>query len=364
MATLLTTGVDVPYESIAAARRAGLLWVTDAEPGITRRRAGKSFSYRDRDGRIVRDPEELLRIRSLAIPPAWERVWICPIPRGHIQATGRDARRRKQYRYHPDWRAVRDEHKYGRLIAFGQALPALREHVDEDLARRGLPRERVLGAAVRLLDSTLIRIGNREYARQNAHFGLTTLQDEHVEVKGAVMHFHFKGKGGKEHDVVFADPRLAAVVKRCQDLPGQHLFQYVDDDGRRAGIESSDVNDYLREIAGQEFTAKDFRTWGGTVLAAETLYEIGPFSSAAEAKRNVTAAIKKISQHLRNTPAVCRACYVHPGVLESYAHGTLLQAWKAGLAAEARRERSRHLDPEEAVVLSLLKQLEAQQRPS
>jgi DNA topoisomerase-1 len=266
-------------DPVESARVAGLTYVTEGRPGLARKRARKSFIYIDADGRRVRDPATLARIGALAIPPAWRDVWICASPHGHIQAVGRDARGRKQYRYHPRWREVRDETKYARMLSFAAALPAIRARVRADLARPGLPRAKVLATVVKLLETTLIRVGNAEYARANGSFGLTTLRARHVSVRGASMRFEFRGKGGKPHAVDVRDPRLARVVKRCQELPGQELFQYVDDDGRRQSIDSADVNRYLREAAGEEFTAKDFRTWSGTVLAALALDEIRTFAS-------------------------------------------------------------------------------------
>ena len=339
MAGDATGQAGLPDEGLEAARAAGLRYVTDAVPGITRRGAGKGFSYRGPGGERIRDRDEIERIRALAIPPAWTDVWICPRPDGHIQATGRDARGRKQYRYHPRWREVRDENKYGRLIAFGRRLPAIRARVDEDLRDRDLARDKVLAAAVRLLDDTLIRVGNSEYARTNESFGLTTLQDEHVEVEGAELHFSFRGKSGKEHDVEFRDRRLARVVKACQDLPGQDLFQYVGEDGEQRTIASEDVNEYLAEAADGDYSAKDFRTWGGTVLAAEALVRLGPAETEAEAKRTIAAAIKEVAGHLRNTAAVCRSCYVHPGILESYADGSLTGYWEQRARSRARERR-------------------------
>jgi DNA topoisomerase-1 len=329
-----------------AARAAGLRHVSDSGPGIRRRRSGKRFIYLDTNGEPIRDERELARIRSLVIPPAWTDVWICPSPRGHIQATGRDARGRKQYRYHPRWREVRDETKYGRLRAFGEALPHLRQHVDRDLARPGLTREKVLATVVRLLETTLIRVGNEEYARQNESYGLTTLHDEHVDVHGATVEFCFRGKSGKEHTVGVRDRRLASIVKRCRDLPGHDLFQYQDADGQTHTIGSSDVNAYLHEAMGEEFTAKDFRTWAGSVLAAQELLRCGPATSETECRRIIVAAIKTVSDRLGNTPAICRRCYVHPAVIDAYQDGTL-----AGLRPIKTKGG---LPPEEAFILQLL----------
>ena len=306
-----------------AARGAGLRYVSDDRPGIRRVRRGKGFRYIGPDGHAARDEATLTRIRSLAIPPAWTDVWICPLPGGHLQATGRDARGRKQYRYHPRWRAVRDESKYDRVVAFGQALPRVRARVGADLALPGLPRPKVLATVVRLLATTLIRVGNEEYARANGSFGLTTMRDRHAEVTGATVHFAFRGKSGVRHRIDVRDARLARVVRRCRDLPGHELFQYLDEEGHTHAIDSADVNDYLRETAGEAFTAKDFRTWSGTVLAAVALKEFAAFDSQAQAKRNVVAAIESVAKRLGNTPSVCRKCYVHPAVVDAYLDGSL-----------------------------------------
>jgi DNA topoisomerase-1 len=326
-----------------SAKAAGLRYVSDAAlPGILRRRAGTAFRYVTPGGSVVRDRATLRRIRALAIPPAWETVWICPREDGHLQATGRDARGRKQYRYHARWREVRDETKYGRVIAFARALPRIRRRVDQDLALPGLPREKVLATVVRLLETTFIRVGNEEYARQNASFGLTTLRDRQVRVRGSKLKFRFRGKSGVEHAIELSDRRLAAVVRRMQDLPGEELFQYQDEKGELRIVESHDVNEYLREIAGDEFTSKDFRTWAGTVLTTRLLQSAGGAGSATEAKRNIARAIEEAARQLGNTSAVCRKCYVHPAVLEYYFDGTL---------AESLRGRSG-----EAAVIALLEQ--------
>ncbi|HEX2267083.1 MAG TPA: DNA topoisomerase IB [Actinomycetota bacterium] len=340
---------DEPFES---ARAAGLRYVSDLSPGILRRRAGRGFTYIGANGRRIRNREELARIRSLAIPPAWTNVWICPNARGHIQATGRDARGRKQYRYHPQWRRVRDETKYHKITAFGEALPAIREGVSADLSKDGLPREKVLAAVIRILDTTLLRVGNQEYARVNDSFGLTTLQDRHVDVSGSELRFRFRGKGGKVHQVAVEDRRLARIVKRCQDLPGEELFRY-DDEGEQRTIESGDVNDYLRDISGEEFSAKDFRTWGGTVLAAEALVAHGEFANQTEAKSNVVQAIKEVAEELNNTPAVCRSSYVHPEVIEAYLDGSLVGIWRE--AEESVKDWIEGLRREEAILLLVLK---------
>jgi DNA topoisomerase-1 len=307
-----------------SAKAAGLCYGTDASPGIRRKRAGKGFTYVDVEGRRLLDPQELQRIKSLGIPPAWTKVWICPIPQGHLQATGYDVKGRKQYRYHPRWRNVRDETKYGRILAFGEALPLIRKQVEHDLALPGLTRAKVLATVVQLLETTLIRVGNEEYVRTNRSFGLTTLHDRHVDIAGATLRFHFRGKSGKEHAVEINDRRVALIVKRCQEIPGQELFQYRDDEGQRRAIDSADVNDYLRQVTGQDFTSKDFRTWNGTVLALQALQACGARESAAQAKKAVAEAIKAVAAQLGNTPAICRKCYVHPAVIEAYLEGSLL----------------------------------------
>jgi DNA topoisomerase-1 len=339
-------------EGAEAARAAGLRYVSDARPGITRRRAGRHFGYRAPDGSPIRDPEALRRIKSLAIPPAWEAVWICPDPRGHIQASGRDAKGRKQYRYHPRWQAVRDETKYDRMLAFSQALPQIRERIRHDLSRPGLSRERVLATVVELLETTFIRVGNEEYAKQNRSYGLTTLRSRHVDVEGTTLHFHFRGKSGKEWRVRVQDRRLAAVLKRLQELPGQELFQWVDQDGQRHSVTSGDVNDYLREITGQDFTAKDFRTWAGTLLAFLELRSSESCEGVTQAKRNVSAAIKRVAERLGNTPAVCRKAYVHPRVLECYLDPTARPALLECTVEEQAVPAG--LQPDEALVLRFL----------
>lgn len=335
-----------------AAEGAGLVYVSDAEPGITRRRAGKGFSYRGLDGRPVRDKETLTRIRSLAIPPAYADVWICPDPNGHVQATGRDARGRKQYRYHPRFREVRDGTKYEHMLDFAAALPGLRARVDRDMSLRGMPREKVLATVVHLLETTMIRVGNADYVRQNKSHGLTTLNDRHVTVSGSEMRFRFKGKSGKEWDLGLRDRRVARIVKASQELPGQHLFQYLDEDGERRAVTSGDVNAYLREISGAAITAKDFRTWTGTVLAALALAEYEKADSAAAAKRNVRAAIEQVSARLGNTPTICRKCYVHPQVIDSYLADELVLELQGEIEDELEGTALR---PEERVVLDFLK---------
>jgi DNA topoisomerase-1 len=310
-------------EVLEDAEAAGLVYVSDQDPGIRRRKAGSGFNYLRPNGEPVRDEKTLDRIRKLAIPPAWTDVWICPEARGHIQAVGRDQKKRKQYRYHEGWRQVRDSHKYDRVIAFGRALPRLRRRVAQDLGRRGLPREKVLAAVVRVMEITLIRVGNSEYARQNKSFGLTTLRDGHARVAGGQAIFEFRGKSGKVHRTGFQDRRLARIVKACQDLPGQRLFQYVGEDGQQHAVESADVNAYIREVMGEDFSAKDFRTWAGTVSAARALILSEPCASATHAKRNINACVKAVAGVLGNTAAVCRGSYIHPAVLDGYANGEL-----------------------------------------
>jgi DNA topoisomerase I len=354
-----TNHADEPItpDPVESAASAGLRYVTDDRPGIKRRRSGKGFRYVRPDGTPVQDEPTLRRIASLVIPPAWTDVWITTDPWGHLQATGRDAKGRKQYRYHPRWRAVRDETKYERMIAFGETLPSIRARVDHDLRKAGLAREKVLATVVRLLETTLIRVGNEEYARENRSYGLTTLRTRHVDVNGSELRFSFRGKSGKKHEVALHDRRLARVIRRLQELPGQEVFQYVDDDGARATIDSDDVNAYLREIAGQDFSAKDFRTWAGTVLCAVALRELDGAASEAEAKRNVAQVVKRVAQQLGNTPAVCRACYVHPTVIESYLEAGPDQSFARALGRElaATAETESALSEDEVAVLRLLR---------
>ena len=314
---------DAPISNDAVADAAGLSYVHDDDPGIRRRKSGKGFSYIGLDGRAIRDPGVIDRIRKLAIPPAYTDVWICADPTGHIQATGRDDRGRKQYRYHPHWREVRDETKYARMAAFGRALPAIRARVDHDLAKKGLPKEKVVAAVIRLLETTLIRVGNDEYAKQNKSFGLTTMRDRHVHFDGTELTFEFKGKSGVKHKTGVKDRRLARVVKACQDVPGQRLFQYYDGEGEHRSIESADVNAYLHEITNEHFTAKDFRTWAGTIAAAKALAMQPAPETEAAAKRTVTLCVKATAGLLGNTPAVCRSAYIHPAVLQAFADQTL-----------------------------------------
>jgi DNA topoisomerase I len=354
--------IPTVIEPREASRAAGLRYVSDEAPGIGRLRRGKSFTYKDAEGRMLRDGATLKRIKSLAIPPAWTNVWICPLADGHLQATGRDQRGRKQYRYHPRWRQVRDEHKFSRMIAFGRALPRIRERVEKDLGRPGLGREKVLATVVRLLETTLIRVGNEEYVRENRSFGLTTLRTQHVDVDGTTIKFEFRAKSGKMQSIKLKDRRLARIVKACIDMPGRELFQYLDEAGERRTIDSSDVNDYLREISGDEFTAKDFRTWAGTVLAALALQEFQSVDTQAAAKRNVTQAIERVAAKLGNTPAICRKCYVHPEVIGCYLDGSLVDLLKEKVAGKLRDDLD-GLDAAEAAVLVFLQKRLEQNPP-
>jgi DNA topoisomerase I len=352
--------VEIVTDPAASAKAAGLRYVSDAKPGIQRKRVGKGFRYLDPDGSSVRDSAVLARIRSLVIPPAWSNVWICSIANGHLQATGRDARGRKQSRYHPHWREVRDETKYERITLFAAALPGIREQAEHDLALPGLPREKILATIVRLMETTFIRVGNPEYARENHSYGLTTMRNRHVAVKGATVTFDFQGKSGVQHSIDLHDRRLAGIVKRCRDLPGYELFQYLDHDGNRHSIDAADVNDYLRQTTHQDFTAKDFRTWAGTVLACRMLREFEPAQSDSQAKKNVVEAIKTVAARLGNTPSVCRKCYVHPAVLESYFTGSMAKAFEKEIAEEV--EKQLHALREEE--LALVHLLALQPKPS
>jgi len=363
-------------DPVGAARHAGLRHVDDRGPGLHRRAVGRTrgrggtwvptFAIVDTRGRRVRDAATLERVRKLAIPPAWTDVWICPEATGHLQATGRDARGRKQYRYHPRWRDERDSTKYARLADFGRALPGLRRRIAADLRLPGLPRRKVLALVVRLLETTFIRVGNEEYARENGSFGLTTMQDRHVDVHAADVTFHFRGKSGVFHRITVHDRRLAAMVRRCRDLPGHELFQYLDEGGKPASIDSADVNAYIHEVAGHEFTAKDFRTWAGTVLAALSLRAVGAAAPARAPRavagkprkpthKEVVRAIEQVAERLGNTPAVCRKCYIHPHVIASYLDGTLAPALAdVGGAGDLRAA--------EAAVLALLRRRDRDER--
>jgi DNA topoisomerase I len=364
---------DTAADPEASARAAGLRHVDDRKPGIRRRATGKrvrrgkrfvpQFVYEHPDGRRVDDADSLERIRKLTIPPAWTGVWICPDSNGHIQATGRDARGRKQYRYHQRWREERDGTKYSRMIGLGRALPALRRRIAADLRLPGLPRRKVLATLARLLETTFMRVGNEEYARSNRSFGLTTLKDRHVDIRPSEVRFHFRGKSGVMHDVSVHDRAVARIVRRCRDLPGQELFQYVGEDGQPATIDSADVNDYIREATGHDFTAKDFRTWAGTVLAASALQSLNAATALRPSRgrvrrptpRDVGRAIEQVAKRLGNTPAVCRKSYVHPDVIASYLDGTLAVALDRRVNVQASLRRVVGLRPEEKAVLSVLR---------
>ena len=330
-------------------------------PGIQRKRRGKSFTYLGHDGKTVRDKATLFRIRSLVIPPAWANVWICPLENGHLQATGRDARGRKQSRYHPRWREVRDETKYERMSLFAQALPLIRERVDHDLALPGLPREKVIATIVSLMEATLIRVGNEAYARENKSFGLTTMRNRHVEVNGSKITFSFQGKSRVHHTIDLSDRRLAKIVRRCADIPGYELFQYLTPEGEHHSIDSSDVNDYLRAITGQHFTAKDFRTWAGSVLACDLLGAFEPYTTATQAKKNLVDAIKNVALRLGNTPSVCRKCYIHPAVVETYLSAESIRTAKKKLDEQIAEHAHALRDRELALVALLKKRLALEQ---
>ena len=345
--------LEVVTDPEEAAEDAGLRYVSDEQPGYTRKKKGDDFEYFDTKGQLITDEARLLRIRRLAIPPAYTDVWICPTANGHLQATGRDVRGRKQYRYHEKWREVRDESKYDRMLIFGAALPKIRKRVEEDLALSGMPKKKVLATIVSLMERTFIRVGNEEYARTNKSYGLTTMRNRHANVKGSKVQFKFRGKSGIAHAVDIADRRLARIVKKLQDLPGQELFAYVDDEGEVRDIKSQDVNDYLREITGEDFTAKDFRTWAGTVLAAVALSHLEAFQTKKEAKANVKNAISAVAKILGNTPAICRKCYVHPAVLETYLSGDMIEGLKRK-TEEALARNLPDLRSVEAAVMTFL----------
>jgi len=339
--------------SIEAAEEAGLRYVTDEQPGYTRKAKGDGFEYFDAAGKRINDEPRTLRINRLAIPPAYKDVWICPTANGHLQATGRDARGRKQYRYHERWREVRDENKYGRMLPFAAALPKIRRRITADLGLPGLPRNKVLATVLSIMQRTFIRIGNEEYARENKSFGLTTMRNRHVKVKGASLRFTFRGKSGVSHEVDVDDRRLAKIVRKMEDLPGQEIFAYVDEEGAARDVKSQDVNDYLREISGEDFTAKDFRTWAGTVLAAVALHALELAETETAAKKNIKAAVTAVSKILGNTPAVCRKCYVHPAVLEAYLTGSTIAGLKQR-TEEQLEEKLEYLRSEEAAVMGFL----------
>lgn len=335
-------------DPVQSARAAGLRYVSDARPGIRRKRSGRSFTYTTPDGAAIRDRETIRRLKALAIPPAWTDVWICPDPRGHLQATGRDARGRKQYRYHARWRQVRDTVKFDRMLDFARALPRIRERADRDLERPGLPREKVLAAIVRLLEDTLIRVGNEEYRKENGSFGLTTLRNRHVDVIGSEVRFTFRGKSGKSHKVRLRDRRLARIIKRCQEIPGQELFEYLDDEDQPKAVESEDVNEYIRQISGEDFSAKDFRTWAGSLLAARVFRATPAEPDTTGAKKALVHAIAQVAGALGNTPAVCKKCYIHPAVMAAYVAGELKPV-------DARKDDNPYrLSAEERALLKIL----------
>lgn len=344
--------------SVDDAVTSGLHYAIDNKPGIQRRSKGNGFTYIGVDGKVVKEVATLKRIRSLVIPPAWKEVWICPDEKGHIQVTGRDSRNRKQYRYHPRWREHRDASKFSRLAAFAVALPRIRNRVRRDLSKSGMPREKVIAAVVRLLETTLIRVGNTEYSRQNGSYGLTTMRNHHAQVSGARMKFSFRGKSGVRHVIGMEDRKLAAIVRRCQDLPGQQLFVYVDEEGQPHEINSRDVNEYLRSIAGHDFTAKDFRTWAGTVLTAVALCEIAAADTPTEAKRNLVSVIESVSHTLGNTPSVCRRCYIHPAVLDFSVDTEALRNLRQRFTGSANR----NLKPIEQAVQFIVKRDPASKR--
>lgn len=344
--------VTGPEESAA---EAGLRYVSDESPGYKRRRRGNKFIYFDTDGKPIRDERRILRLNRLAIPPAYTDVWICPSPHGHLQATGRDDRGRKQYRYHDRWREERDENKYEKIVIFGRALPKIRRRIQRDLRRPDLPREKVLATVLQLLEKTFIRVGNQEYARENKSFGLTTMRNRHVGVRGSKVRFRFRGKSGQEHDIGTEDKRVAKIVRKLQELPGQEVFQYLDEEGARHQVTSEGVNEYLQAITGEKFTAKDFRTWAGTVMAAMALQAQEAFENKSQAKKNVKAAIGAVAKMLGNTPAICRKCYVHPAVLESYLDGNLIEGLRKK-TEETLKKSLGDLPSEEAAVLAFLQE--------
>jgi DNA topoisomerase I len=354
MARKKTKPVQVITDPVEAAKAADLQYVSDDELTIRRKRVGKGFAYVTARGKPIHDGKTLDRIEALGIPPAWTDVRISPDPNGHLQAVGHDAKGRKQYRYHARWREQRSATKFNRMIAFGEALPKIRKCIQQDLALPGLPKQKVLALVVRLLETTLIRIGNEEYASLNKSFGLTTLRDQHVDVSGATVQFHFRGKSGKVQSVSVHDRRLAGLVRRCKDIPGYELFQYVDDEGKHQSINSSDVNAYLREITGEDFTAKDFRTWGGTVLSVLAFQELGPSADQKDIKKSITETIKRVAEQLGNTPAICSKYYVHPAVIEAYSNGSLIEALQRH-TGKALPVTTNGLRPEEKCVMKILR---------
>ena len=340
-----------------SAKIAGLRYVRSDSLIIKRQKVGRGFSYLDPQGKRITDETELERLKSLTIPPALTDVWLCHLPNGHLQATGRDAKKRKQYFYHPQWRKTRSQHKFNRMLLFGACLPLIRKTTSKHLRQRGLSREKVLAAVVQLLETTLMRVGNDQYAKQNSSFGLTTLRDRHVAISGSKVEFEFKGKSGVEHQIELQDRKLAKVIKKCQEIPGYEIFKYYDESGERQFVDSGDVNEYLQQITQQEFTAKDFRTWAGTLLTAIKLNELGEFDSDNQAKKNVVNAIKSTAKQLGNRPATCRKYYVHPAIIEAYQDGRLL-AMMPDIDSDhaSSKSSSDELCPEEAIVLEIIKQ--------
>ena len=355
-AAVVGDDAEGPSDPRAAAKAAHLHYVDARRPGITREKVGDKFVYRQPDGSVVTDEKTLQRLRKLAIPPAYADVWICRDPRGHLQAVGRDVRGRKQYRYHADWRAVRDEAKYGKMLLFGKKLPEIRARVQHDLGLPGLPRLKVLATVVALLEKTLMRVGNEEYTRTNKSFGLTTLRNRHAHVRGTEVVLDFRAKHGIQQHVEIRDRRLASILKRLQDIRGQELFQYLDEDEQRHGISSQDVNEYLHDITGEDITAKDFRTWAATNLAALALHELEQFDSEAKAKKNVLHAVEKVSKLLGNTPAMCRKCYIHPAIFHGYLDGSLAEALKqrAEAVLDPAAASQADLTAEEVAVVAFL----------
>ncbi|HZV35379.1 MAG TPA: DNA topoisomerase IB [Verrucomicrobiae bacterium] len=345
------------------AKMAHLRYVTDSSPGLRRVAAGKGFKYINAHGKTIKDDDTLRRIKRLAIPPAWKNVWICPVENGHLQATGTDNRGRKQYRYHPRWREVRDETKYNKMLAFAKVLPRIRKRVAKDLRAPELSKRQVLATVVRLLEASLIRVGNEEYAEENHSYGLTTLKNHHAKVRKSSIQFHFRGKSGKVHQVEVHDKRLAQIVRECQDIPGQELFQYIDAEGNHQPVHSEDVNDYLREISDGDFTAKDFRTWAGTVLAGIALQEFQKFDSKAQAKKNLVQAIESVAARLGNTPAICKKCYIHPEILDGYMQGATIQTIRARAENELKKKLHQLSSEEAAVVAFLQRRLAQKEQP-
>ena len=339
-----------PEES---AKVAGLRYVKADSLAIARKKVGRGFSYLDRHGNRIKDSTELERLKSLTIPPALTDVWFCHLPNGHLQATGRDDKKRKQYFYHPQWRKVRSQHKFNRMLMFGACLPNIRETTAKHLRKRSLSREKVLAAVVQLLETTLIRVGNQQYAEKNCSYGLTTLRDRHVDISSDRVKFEFRGKSGVDHQIELQDRRLAKVIQQCQEIPGYEIFKYYDESGERHFVDSGDVNEYLQQITQRDFTAKDFRTWAGTLLAAIELKELGEFEDEKQAQKNVVAAIKNVAQQLGNRPATCRKYYVHPAIIEAYENEVLLDLMSQQSQLQPISDK---LNPEEIAILNIIKQ--------